>query len=260
MKIKPNMKKILSTLVLAWITVNLLQAQEYKLAKNTGRLEIKEVNNVVIEGTTGNEIIFTSRNQNKDVDERAKGLRSVSSIGLEDNSGIGLSVIEKGNVIEVQQLKKMDGPEVTIKVPKGVTVSYTHTSPYGHEVEFKNFEGEIEVSTVHSGVILNNTTGPMTIKTVHGEIDASLSPNIRNPVSIVSVHGHVDVALPVATKANLKMGTVYGEIFVDPDFKIEIERKGDMIKYSDNVNGKINGGGLDVNLSSTHDNVYLRKK
>ena len=95
---------------------------------------------------------------------------------------------------------------------------------------------------------------------VHGEIEASFGANLKNPISLVSVHGHVDVSLPVATKANLKLGTVYGEIFVDPDFKIDIERTGNMVKYSDNVSGKINGGGLDVTLSSTHNNVYLRKK
>ena len=67
-------------------------------------------------------------------------------------------------------------------------------------------------------------------------------------------------AIPVATKATLKLGTSWGEIFVDPEFKIEFDQKTSMIKYSDNVSGKINGGGLDVNLSSTHNNVYLRKK
>jgi predicted membrane protein len=254
------MKKILVSLTLALTALTFVHAQEYKLAKSSGRLEIKEVNHVVIEGTTGNEIIFSSRDNDKKDDERAKGLRAVSAIGLEDNSGIGLSVVDKGNVIEVQQLKKMDGPNITIKVPKGVTVAYVHNSPHGDEIEFKNFEGEIEVSTVHNGVVLTNVTGPMTVKTVHGDIDATLNPNMKNPISIVSVHGHVDVAIPVATKATLNLGTAYGEIFVDPDFKIEIERSEGMIKYSDNVNGKINGGGLDIKLSSTHNNVYLRKK
>jgi hypothetical protein len=254
------MKKILVSLTLALTALTVVHAQEYKLAKSSGRLEIKEVNNVVIEGTAGNEIIFSSRDNDQEDDARAKGLRAVSAFGLEDNSGIGLSVIDKGGVIEVQQLKKMDGPNITIKVPKGVTVAYTHTSPHGDEIEFKNFEGEIEVSTVHNGVVLTNVTGPMTVKTVHGDIDATLNPNMKNPISIVSVHGHVDVAMPVATKATLNLGTAYGEIFVDPDFKIEIERSEGMVKYSDNVSGKINGGGLDIKLSSTHNNVYLRKK
>ena len=86
---------------------------------------------------------------------------------------------------------------------------------------------------------LTNVTGPMTIKTVHGDIEASLSATIKNPVSIVSVHGHVDVAIPVATKANLKLGTVYGEIFVDPDFKIEIERKDKWLSTATMLRGRL---------------------
>lgn len=254
------MKKIVTTVALAFLTIAFLKAQEFKVAKSTGRLEIKEVNNVVIEGHSGNEIIFTSRDGKRDQDERAKGLRSISNNGLEDNTGFGLSVVDKGNAIEVQQLKRTDGPNVTIKVPKGVVISYSHSSPYGARVEFRNVESEIEVSTLHSSLRLDNVSGPMTIKTVHGDIDASFGPNLKNPLSIVSVHGHVDVALPVATKANLKLGTVYGEIFVDPDFKLEVEKKDGLVRYNDNVSGKINGGGLDITLSSTHNNVYLRKK
>jgi hypothetical protein len=254
------MKKIIVSIALAFLAAGLLHAQEFKVAKSSGRLEIKELNNVIIEGSSGNEIVFTSRSNNKDDDERAKGLRAISNLGLEDNTGLGLSVVDKSGTVEVQQLKRTDGPKVTIKVPKGVVVFYSHTSPYGDEVVFRNVENEIEVSTVHNDVELDNVTGPMTVKTVHGDIDAQLSATLKSPVSIVSVHGHVDVALPLATKANLKLGTAYGEIFVDPDFKIEIERSGNMIKYSDNVAGKINGGGLGITLSSSHNNVYLRKK
>ncbi len=253
------MKSVLTTITLMCLAMGLTQAQEYKVAKSTGRLEIKEVNNVVIEGTTGNEIVFSSRDGKNEDDERAKGLRSISTGGLEDNTGLGLSVVTKGDVIEVQQLKKMDGPDITIKVPKGVVISVVHTSPYGSEIEFKNIESEIEVSTVHSGVVLTNVTGPMTIKTVHGDIETALGANIKSPVSIVSVHGHVDVALPVTMKANVRLSTVYGEIFVDPDFKIELEKKGDMIVYNDKLTAKINGGGVEITLSSTHNNVYLRK-
>lgn len=248
---------IMAGLIIA--NLGYINAQDYKLAKTTGRLEIKEVNHVTIEGYNGNEIIFSSRDHDRDDDGRAKGLRAISNLGLEDNTGIGLSVTDKGNVIEVMQLKKMDGPEIKIMVPKGVSVSYTHTSPYGEDVKIKNLENEIEVSTVHNGVYLDNVTGPMNIKTVHGEIEATFGANMKSAISIVSDHGHVDVSMPVATKANLKLGTSFGEIFVDPDFKIEIDRNGSMVKYSDKVSGKINGGGIDVTLSSAHDNVYLRK-
>ena len=236
-----------------------VQSQDYKVAKATGTLEIVDVNDVTIEGTTGNEIIFSSRSHDRDADERAKGLRAVSSLGLEDNTGLGLSVIDKGNVIEVRQLKKMDGPDITIKVPKGIVISYRHSSPYGSGFKLKNLENEIRVSTVHNEVKLDNVTGPMNVKTVHGEINATFGTNIKSPVSIASVHGHVDVALPVATKATLRLSTSWGEIFIDPELKIEIDKKGDMIEYSDNFSGKMNGGGIDIELSSTHNNVYIRK-
>jgi hypothetical protein len=254
------MEKRFLMMVFGLLISGVINAQEYKVPKSTGKLEIREVNNVTIEGYAGNEIIFTSRGNGRDDDGRAKGLRAISNMGLEDNTGLGFSVVDKGEVIEVQQLKKTDGPDITIKVPKGVKVFYTHTSPHGDEIEFKNFEGEIEVSTVHSGVILTNTTGPMEIKTVHGDIDASLGAALKSPVSLISVHGHVDLALPVTTKANLKLGTQRGEILVDPDFKIEIDKSGTMIRYNDKVSGKLNGGGTEIELSSTHDNVYLRKK
>lgn len=253
------MKNLLAVIMMAFF-VGHLNAQEYKVAKSTGKLDIKEVNHVTIEGTTGNEIIFSSRSGKRDDDDRAKGLKAISASGLEDNTGFGLSVVDKGDVIEVRQLKKMDGPDVIIQVPKGVSISISHNSPHGTDIAIRNVEGEIEASTVHSGIYLDNPSGPLTINTVHGEIEAKLPATFKSPISLVSVHGPVDVALPSGAKANLRMGTVYGEIFVDPDFKIQVEPKNGMVSYSDKVVGKINGGGLDITLTTTHSNIYLRKK
>lgn len=254
------MKKLMLILVIALTFKGFLYAQEYKVSKNTGRLEIREVNHVTIEGHGGNEIVFSSTTRERLRDERAQGLRAISSLGLEDNSGLGLSVVEKGNVIEVHQLKKTEGPKIKILVPKGVTVSYIHSSPYGQEIQIQNFDGEVEVSTVHNGVVLTNTSGPLTIKTVHGDIDASLGTGLKAPVRLESVHGHVDLALPADAKVNLTMRTNRGEMLVDPDLKIEIGASGEFVNYSDKISGTLNGGGTAISLSSNHDNVYVRKK
>lgn len=240
--------------------VGVLHAQEYKVARSSGKLVIKEVNHVTIEGYSGNEIIFSSLDGPKKKDERAEGLRSVSSMGLEDNTGFGIAVQEKQDAIEVYQMKKMDGTRLKIMVPKGVTVSITHTSPYGGRVKLKNVESEIEVSTVHNGVELDNVTGPMTIKTVHGPIEAVFGANLKSPLSIASAHGLIDITVPASVKANVKLSTSYGEIFVDPAIKIEFNEKGDWVKYGSNkIDGKINGGGIDLSLSSAHGNIYIRK-
>ena len=255
------MKTNAKILFLLLFTGSFAMAQEYKLAKSTGKLEFREVDEVQIEGYNGNEIIFTSLNFSKENDKRAAGLKAISAMGLEDNTGIGLSVVDKGNTIEVNQMKRMDGPKFKIMVPKGVSVSFVHTSPYGDDVTFKNVESEIEVSTVHNGVRLENVTGPLTVKTVHGEIEADFNSALKSPLSLISTHGPVDITIPAATKLNVSMSTSYGEIFVDPAIKIDFENKGDWKVYGSNkVSGKINGGGIDLTLSSTHNSIYLRKK
>jgi len=234
-------------------------AQEYKVAKNSGRLEI-HLGKATIEGHGGNDIIFSSKNGHENKDERAEGLRAVNSLGLDDNTGLGINVTDKGTTVEVRQLNRTNSPEIKILVPKGVIVSFEHESEYGGEVRFKNMENEIEVSANYNSVELENVTGPVTVKSVYGHVEADFNANMKGPVSIVSVYGYVDLTLPVATKANLKMSTSYGEILVAPDFKIEIEKEGSMIRYSDKVNGKINGGGITIDLNSNYGKIYLRKK
>ncbi len=252
------MKKIIIALM-GWVALNTAVAQEFKVAKSTGRLELN-IGRVTVEGHTGNEIIFSSRDHKEGKDERAEGLRAINSLGLEDNTGLGINVTQKGDVVEVSQLKKMNAPDVRILVPKGVIVSFSHESQYGGTATFKNMENEIEVSANYNSIELENVTGPVTAKTVYGHIEADFSQNIKGPISIVSIYGYVDVTLPVATKANLKMSTSYGEILVAPEFKIEIDKQGDMVRYSDRVNGKINGGGINVDFRSDYSKIYLRKK
>lgn len=252
-------RKLIAT-GLALLLAGWASAQDFKVAKNTGRLEIM-IGRVTVEGHNGNEIIFSSKDhRDKDEDERAAGLRAINGMGLDDNTGLGINVTDKGNVVEVRQLKKMDSPDVKILVPKGVIVSFSHQSQYGGEVKFKNMENEIEISASYNSIELENITGPLTAKTVYGHIEADFSQNVKGPLSIVSIYGYVDVTLPLTTKANLKMSTSYGEILVAPEFKIDIEKTGEMVQYNDRVNGKINGGGMNIDLRSDYSKIYLRKK
>src|SRR5882672_1442617 len=236
------MKKLILVLGMVVAALSLATAQDFKIAKNTGRLQIY-LGKVIVEGTTGNEIVFSSGDDNDhEKDKRADGLRAVNSLGLEDNTGLGINVVDKGNVVEVRQLKKMNSPEIKILVPKGVIVAYEHESQYGGEAKFKNLENESEVSANYNSVELENVTGPMTVKSVYGHVEADFNGNVKGPISIVSVYGYVDVTLPQATKADIKMSTSYGEIYAAEEFKIEYEKQGDhMVRYDDKVSGKING-------------------
>jgi len=236
-----------------------LQAQEYKLPKSSGRLEVS-ISRVTVEGYSGNEIIFSIVDGPRDKDKRAEGLRAVGGNGLEDNTGLGINVTEKNNVISVRQLKKMDSPNIRIQVPKGVIVAYTYESEHQSKVRFKNLENEIEISAQYNSIELENITGPLTAKTIYGHIEADFGNTVKGPISIISVYGFADVTLPVATKADLKLATSYGELLVAPEFKIDMGTKGDMVHYSDQINGKINGGGTSIDITCNYGKVYLRKK
>ena len=251
--------KKLGVLAIVLIWAGCSSAQEFKVPKNTGRLEIN-IGKVTVEGHAGNDIIFSSSDHNRDKDERAEGLRAVNSLGLDDNTGLGIHVENDNDVVRVRQLKKTNSPNIKILVPKGMIVSFAHESQYGGEAKFRNMPNEIEVSAQYNSIELENVTGPLTVKTIYGHVEASLDANMKDPISIVSIYGYVDVAIPSTTKANLKMSTSYGEIFADPAFKIDIDRQGDMVSYSNKVSGKINGGGINIDLSCNYGKVYLRKK
>jgi len=253
------MNKRTTLLALALMITAVVQAQEYKISKSSGRLELN-VGRVTVEGHDGNEIIFTSKNGRSEKDERAEGLRLVNSLGLEDNTGLGINVTDKGNVVEVNQLKQTHSPDIKVLVPKGVIVSFHFESQYGGKARFVNMTNEIEVSAQYNSIELDQVTGPVTVETTYGSVTANFNAPIKDPVSIVSIYGFIDITLPQAVKANLKMSTSYGDIFVAPDFKIDVPTRDGMKVYGDQITGTLNGGGPNVNLDCNYGKIYVRKK
>jgi hypothetical protein len=247
------MKKLV-VILLVLVAAAGAQAQEYKVSKSTGRLEL-HLGRVTVEGHNGNDIIFTLLDRDGEKDPRSEGLQSINSLGLKDNTGLGLNVTEKGDVISVYNLKKNNSPDVRILVPKGVIVAFEHEGVNAGTAKFKNMENEIEVSAQYNSVELENVTGPLTIRTIYGHVEVTLGTVIKDPVSIVSVYGYVDVTMPVATNANMKMETSYGEIMVDPSFKFDFSSTD-----GDRVSGKLNSGGVNIDLACNYGKVYLRKK
>ena len=246
-------------LALAVITGANGQSDEYKFTP-TGKLIVNGINKISFEGHDGNEVIISTTSRSRDRSERAEGLKLINGSGLEDNTGLGVSVNEVNGNTEMEEISSRSDKRYVVKVPANVTLSYKHSTAHGSDVVFNNITGEIEVKTNHSDVELNNVTGPMTISTVHGRIEVDFSSvNQDAPVSLASSHGLIDVSIPGDTKANLKLGTEWGEIYSDMD--IEIEKTTRLRSYSSNqVKGKLNGGGVDFSAVSTHGNVYLRKK
>lgn len=247
---------VISILHLHWTA----SAQEHKFPLTSGTLKFNEVNNLSIEGYNGNEIIITTLGRAA-VPERAKGLHPINSQGIEDNTGIGLSVSQSGEIVEIQQvMNKNNSGRYQVKVPANVKVQVSYVGVHGDEIRIKNLQNEVEVSTRHNSITLENISGPALVNSVHGSITASFSAiEPDNPISIISIHNDVDVTLPADAKADLTLASEHGTIYTDMDLAYA-KSTGDMRKISSVIEGTLNGGGTQVVLKSNFNNIYLRKK
>ena len=261
------MKHIIFTILTTCLaSVIALGQQEYTINKSSGTLKIMGIDELELQGYDGSSIIFQNNSdQDDDHSERTKGLRIINSAGLNDNSGIGLSIEENGNEITVQQISNgascgcSDG--YSIKVPKGMNLHIEHSTTYGDDVRISDMSGEIEISVNYNDLYLDNVTGPLAVKTVYGDLETKFGTvNQGSAMSLVSVYGHVDVSMPATTKADIQVSTNYGALYSDMDIKVSTTGKNGKMKSinSKKVTGTINGGGVEINLSAMYDDVYLR--
>ena len=268
------MRSIITILTILFLANGILAQQEYKVSLSSGKVIIHDVNKLDIEGYNGNEIVVVGPSSNKKADKRAEGLVSITGSGVSDNTGMGLSVIKEGNEVTIEQIaKRVNKGRYTLKVPRGVSVYYEHNTHNGNDLNIKNVESEIEITAQFNNVKLEGVTGPMSVSTIHGDIDAVFSKvSQENPITIRSTHGHVDVSMPPSTKADVKMSSGHGEMFTDFDIKVGNATPGQNVKgvkgsskscncpNDQKVIGKINSGGVLVDLRTSHSNIYFRKK
>ncbi|GAB5524192.1 MAG: hypothetical protein Roseis2KO_20640 [Roseivirga sp.] len=222
-------------------------------------LIIKEVNKVSVEAYEGSEIQIEADSK-RDQPERAAGLTALSARG-KDNTGIGLNVQQDGDQVTIFQASRRGKGRYVIKVPKSVNVQIEHTGNWeGGKIEVYGLAGELEISGRYNSVYMEEVSGPALVNTVHGKVEAIFSKlNQDSPTSLVSVHGIVDVTLPADTKADVILKTPYGEAFSDMDIQFGDE-EGGMRKVSSTIKGKLNGGGVELDLKASYNNIYLRKK
>ncbi len=237
-------------------------AQEFKKAVKSGatlKLE-RMVEDINIQGHNGNDLIVKTNDYSKPP-ERADGLKSLYNT-LEDNTGIGLVFIENGNNIMLEPANKQAADAVyTIMVPNSIALHVNYQHHMAKDVSIKDFSGEIAVSTLNGDINLENISGPVSIYAINGDAEIVFTKLSQDaPTTIECINGDVDVTLPGNTAADITLGTIHGEAFTNFDIKFEDDKKGIRQVGGSSYEGTINGGGVDLKLSSINSNVYLRKK
>ncbi|MEW2920873.1 DUF4097 family beta strand repeat-containing protein [Muricauda sp. ANG21] len=190
------------------------------------------------------------------VPEKSKGLRLVGE-GGNDNTDVGFYVVQDGNTLIVQNLRKTEGAEIFLPKTQNVSVKST----WNGDIEIDGFIGEVEADAQLNGSIeIVNVNGPVTANTLNGQIAVQFGTVKQDfPISIYSTNGAVDVTLPGNTSADLSLSSTNGEIYTN--FELEREEKNGLKSVSGRkVSAAINSGGVKISLRSTNGNIYLRKQ
>jgi len=262
------MKRILLVLAVLILPLILLsQETKYEYTpKVKNKLEVTNLlGKIILKNADGNAIIIES-DFNLDKPDRAEGLQLLGA--SEDNTDLGINISEEDGVVKVFGVtKKVKDYTYTIYVPKGIDVNVDYHSPFaGSDFVLESYQGSVEVKTLAAAVKIVDCTGPFTVSSISGDIEAVFSDfKQEHPSSLASVSGLVDVSLPASAKANIQVSNITGDVYNNLDLKSmsDKDQRADgmeKMKSRNNSEYTLNGGGQKLFLKSVSGNIYLRKK
>ncbi len=261
------MKSIVKTFVAILILLsNYSFAQEYTHSvKNAKKIFIKDfLGEIKIKGHSGNDLIIEADDL-KEPSERAEGLKLLTASSPE-NTGIGLSLQETDSEIIITGVtRQAKDAEFTFLVPDGIALKLHFTNPFAYsDVHVSDFNSELEIETLNGDIILENITGPVILHSINGEINLSFSKLMQeSPMSVSAINGDIDISMPESSKANFELSTIHGDIYTDLDIKVEKENENKNMKFiggQSKIQGTLNNGGVEINVSGINGSIYLRKK
>ncbi len=215
--------------------------------------------NLSVESYSGSSIIVQSDNY-REPPPRAEGLRSLFS-GGPDNTGIGLTVEESGNRVNMASVQPRSG-DYHLRVPDSIRLVIQQASMATGNIELTGHRGEIEIGGKVGNITLKDITGPVNANSVSGNIDIEFSElSQERPTSISSMSGFIDITLPENTPARFHLQSMSGGIYSDIDLDIA-GRRSDLTRMGggNRINGMMNGGGVEIRLQAMSGDIFLRKK
>lgn len=249
--------KLLNTLILICTWCITIHAQEdfTRSLDGINWVQIESKTDIVVKAHNNQQLLLKGKQQR--IPEKAKGLKLVGDGGT-DNTNVGYSVEQNGNILIIKNLMKEGRAEIYLPASQNISV----TSSYLNDIEISGFTGEVEAKAeVVGSITIRDVTGPLTVNSNTGKVEVIFSRyNSNSPTTISTATGVVDISLPRDTPTTVTMSTTMGEIYTDFDLGIP-EKNGLRAVSSQKIKGTLNGGGSgSMNLSSATGNIYLRKK
>ena len=258
-----NLSHILTAIILL-LFANLAAAQEYTFSlgnESSKTIEFYVSNSdVVVEGHDSDDIVI--RNLDYEAPpERAKGLKALYN-SAKDNTGIGLSVEEENGTVRIISASRNNG-DFRLMVPNKVRLLLEQVNWGGGDFELRNLQGEVEIKSKTSDMKLLEVTGPIIAHSTSGDLEINMtSLSQAGPTSVSLVSGFIDITMPANSKANMRLSSVSGEVYTDMDIQLRGNQEKSMQRIAGgrDIEGTLNGGGVEMRLKTISGDIYLRKK
>lgn len=225
--------------------------------------------------------VESSVGENGPKKNRDAGLRR-----LDDETNFVLT--ENNNVVSLT-LANTDpaagGNNAAFNISMPRTMALDLRTELGGDVMVKDIAGDIEINNTNGAVRLEGIAGSTVVNTMNGEVHANYTKAPNTIVSITSQNGEVDLRVPSDTKANVQLRSLNGSILTDFD-KAKLKTKAKSRFNSDKsedqtgmaadtakdsrsvvpsftggklVSGTLNGGGVDIKISTMNGKIMLRQ-
>jgi DUF4097 and DUF4098 domain-containing protein YvlB len=254
-----TLKTLYLIVILGLIGLSFAQAQEFRHTPKGNKLKIlTNSGSFTIEGHSGKEIVLSGPSSK--APEEAEGLKLITG-GAYDNTGTGLNIDETDGAVVIKNVARSGNFRVL--VPEKMNLIIGAKTYNCGKITVSNFKAELEIKSEYGSIYLDNVTGPVVCNATYGKVKANFDQvNQSKPISIVATYSNVDVSLPESTKADVKLESSYGNIY--SDITLVQERSSESDDWGQwggkTINGKMNGGGVEIYLKSPYSNIYLRKK
>ncbi|RBQ02542.1 hypothetical protein DRW42_26360 [Pedobacter miscanthi] len=222
---------------------------------------------------TGLGIDVSTKGEEINVNAVNREIKGIITIKVPQN--IKISFVNKSNVYQNEIILK------NLKNEIEVSTSY-------NKIKLENNSGPMNIKTLYGSVdaIFNEAIkGPVSIVSVYGYVDVSLPANAKANVEMATNYGKLyaaeglKIAIDKSEKAERSgFTTISGSnngqgvttvrsgsgqslsSLTSVNGEASVFEYGSSSRNSENIKGKINGGGADLILKSNYKNVYLREK
>ncbi len=118
---------------------------------------------------------------------------------------------------------------------------------------------KVKVATVYGDIQTTGSFAHLVINSIYGMIEAELmAVNKMNKLELKSTYDIIDLTINPKIEADLKMSSSYGEMYSDLKLSSKSETSNNQCGSTQNF--VMNGGGMEINLMSTYDNIYVRSR